>query len=473
MKKYLISLIVLFTAAFAASAQRLPESNFYVLNPFVINPAFAGLNGSFYSMLGFRNQLTGLNGGPRNLSLSLHTPVSGKASLGGNIFTERRGLLNVFSAGIASSYLVKLSSEHLLRFGLSGGLYSHNIQTSGLKNADVTDKTLFSENVNFTDYNFGAGVAYNFKGLKAGLAFPNLAGQQKKERSFFTGFAAYDIIAGTNVKVTPAVLYNAMPVIKNHADVSVMATWKNRVWLQGGYRSTNSVLAAAGLILENIQVAYHYGLPVGIFADLSSGTHEIGLVFTLPSRRKGGKFTSDTSGFNGQSVSVDTARYEEKFDELSRKLSAQQKVLDSLLKSADKNNADALKEKHDAEKRIAELDKLQHDLANYLKEVHHFADKQNIDLSTVDTFNLKKFDYHVVIGVYKDLNFVKFLQKHLKTDYNIPAEIIVNPENKFYILSTKKVYNKEDGLSEIQKINSRVNDKYLDGDARIMKLPKQ
>src|SRR5690554_3159577 len=74
MKKIIISgLLLLFFAT--VYAQQRPQYTQYMINPYVLNPAVAGIEDYIDIRAGYRNQWVGFSGAPRTFYLSGHTPI--------------------------------------------------------------------------------------------------------------------------------------------------------------------------------------------------------------------------------------------------------------------------------------------------------------------------------------------------------------------------------------------------------------
>lgn len=475
----IIFLIIGSLLSVSLSAQQVQEQSLYMLNPFLLNPAFAGSGNGLVSMLGYRSGYTGLNGAPRNLYLSAHAPIAGKASLGANLFNDSRGALNTVSGSVAASYLVKVAAEHNLRFGLSGGFYKHSVQANKVKNVNTEDPTLFSSNTNFTNYNFGFGAAYTFKNLDLGIALPDLVHESKLLRNYTNVYARYNYtLPDKQWKISPVVLFQQLPVSPNQFDTQVMVTWQDQVWVQAGYRFSNSGLFSAGVNLGAVSVAYAYQANTGERNEIAKGGHEIVLMLCLKGRKEKpdslhALFENDTlTEPTVEKPAIDTVNYAHRIEQMDKQMALQKSRLDSIVAASRTNNENYDKEHQIIQAELAQLEDLKKELANYLKEVHDFSDSSHVDIAMLEEFDLKHYDYHVAIGTYSNINYVKFLQKQMLSHYDIQTVIEHSDDKKFYILSTKKVTNKDEALKEIHYLNNRIHEQYFDESARVVRKSK-
>src|SRR5688572_31447484 len=66
--------ILLFGVFHLANAQQRPYYTQYVLNPFISNPALAGIENYWDIKVSYRNQWTGISGAPATLYATAHGP---------------------------------------------------------------------------------------------------------------------------------------------------------------------------------------------------------------------------------------------------------------------------------------------------------------------------------------------------------------------------------------------------------------
>lgn len=74
---FLVALIILmlFFSQQSLQAQQRPHYTQYVINPFIINPAIAGIDNYGDLKISGRDQWAGLSGAPRTTYLTLHAPI--------------------------------------------------------------------------------------------------------------------------------------------------------------------------------------------------------------------------------------------------------------------------------------------------------------------------------------------------------------------------------------------------------------
>ena len=77
MKKLICLIVVLQSIQFLFAQQR-PQYTQYVLNNYIINPALSGIENYTDVKISSRDQWVGLNGAPRTMYLTVHSPIGKK-----------------------------------------------------------------------------------------------------------------------------------------------------------------------------------------------------------------------------------------------------------------------------------------------------------------------------------------------------------------------------------------------------------
>src|SRR5690349_7809688 len=134
-------------------AQQKPHYTQYILNNYVLNPALSGIENYTDLNLSVRDQWVGLEGAPRTMYLTIHSPIGKKDyktnstsyhmegenprgnsywenytasephhGVGFSMISDKTGLYNRFSANLSYAYHVGLSPRTNMSAGFSGGI---------------------------------------------------------------------------------------------------------------------------------------------------------------------------------------------------------------------------------------------------------------------------------------------------------------------------------------------------------------
>src|SRR5688500_13602883 len=93
------------------------QANFtqFYLNPYILNPSFAGIDGKTSVSFIYRRQWMNIDGGPSIANFSLHTPINAKASTGLSVTNDSRGLLNNTSLLLSFGYNIPVAKTSFFR----------------------------------------------------------------------------------------------------------------------------------------------------------------------------------------------------------------------------------------------------------------------------------------------------------------------------------------------------------------------
>ena len=173
MKK--LSFLILFSCLFLIdniSAQQDPQYTQYMYNMNVVNPAYAGLKETLSITALYRKQWSGLEGAPETITFSGHSPVSDKVGLGLSAIKDELGPVKETNVYVDFSYTLQMSETLKLALGLKAGATFHDVGLIDLELQDPNDP-FFSQDINNTYPNVGAGAFFYGDNFYIGLSVPN------------------------------------------------------------------------------------------------------------------------------------------------------------------------------------------------------------------------------------------------------------------------------------------------------------
>ncbi|MFK7834284.1 MAG: PorP/SprF family type IX secretion system membrane protein [Winogradskyella sp.] len=256
----------------AQQSASFPEYNF---NPFIINPAFAGLLEQAELTVAYTG-VNAIEGGPRNFNFSGHTPLAdGKMGIGGGIIRDEIGVTSSTNAFMAYSYKIFFDFKEdrpywqnyqpgSLSFGITAGVLQFQ---DNLLDLGISDDIRFSENINTTIPTVGAGFLFNHSRFYVGVSAPNIIGTLlATEEAINIEFPVYAYMGYRfynnrfkNLILKPSVLLrheNGAPLL---IDLNTSISFKNSYELGAGYRSNGSFNFLAGLYFaKSFRFIYHF-----------------------------------------------------------------------------------------------------------------------------------------------------------------------------------------------------------------------
>lgn len=285
--KPLFMLLVLFASA--AQAQQDPLYAQYLLNPLVINPAYAGLNNNMNMMAGYRTQWTGLEGHPETLNVSANTSiVNDKAGAGFLLVHDRVGNTTTTEINASFAYKLKLQ-EAIFSFGMQAGVQKFKTDYSDFTIFD-SDDPAFINNAGVTRLNLGAGAILKSERYMVGLSVPRLlpstfsdGGQEFTlyDRHLYL-FGAYVFYLNERVRFKPATLLRAVNGAPASVDLAMNFNF-NSIHTAGVFtRNFNAYgILLQTLLADKYRFGYVFELPATGAVGTKFTTHEVSLGILL------------------------------------------------------------------------------------------------------------------------------------------------------------------------------------------------
>ncbi len=264
----------------SVSAQQAPTFSEYNYNPFIINPAYAGLTESTEISISNAGFFNSFEGSPRSFALSAHGSANRKkVGLGAGIIRDEIGVTTAthFFAAYAYKIYFDLQGQRpywqnytpgVLSFGITAGVqqYQDNLLDLGI----MGDQS-FAQNVNATIPMVGLGILFNHDTFYVGISTPNVIGNTlSSEENLnlsnpyfgYFGYRFYNTIF-EELMIKPNVLLKYENGAPLQADFNVAISFKNKFELGTGYRTSNSINFLAGIyVLKNMRAIYNYNLAI-------------------------------------------------------------------------------------------------------------------------------------------------------------------------------------------------------------------
>ncbi len=312
MKQLLSTITLLLFSVALGMAQQLPTTNQYIINTFVLNPAFAGENGNIEAFLGYRASWLGVDGAPRLSHVNLNASFAKTMGLGVSVQSESTGNFEHFHGSLAYAYHLQLGDDMYASLGLETMFYRNQIDNSNVRSQGLDPLLANSAALGGTTFDAGAGAGFWMKNLTFGVAAKRLIGPsieyEGDEQLFFykpdmhiNGFLSYTIPIGQvggkarSRKASKKPKYRVEPMAVVHYtaggffyDAAVNFMFRDRIWAGGLYRTDGSAgIQVGGALQERIIMSYSYEFGMGqSIASQSSGTHEISIGFLLKANEK-------------------------------------------------------------------------------------------------------------------------------------------------------------------------------------------
>lgn len=288
--KFVCFALLVVASGVHAFAQQDPLYSQYLNNPFVLNPAYAGLTDNLNVSLSYRNQWEALPGAPQTINANGHISLLNNRMGAGLMFvSDRIGSSTINELFASYSYRVQIDDGKTLSFGLQAGLANYQIDNSKVNPFDRTDP-LFSGDVSETKPSFGAGVILRSDKLFLGLSVPRLLKTtfetQGLQSSLYTqhyyAMGSYLLFLSERVRFRPSALVKLVSGAPASVDLNASFIFFENYQAGLLTRNFNTYgLFMQALIKDSFRLGYVFEMPTGSSVGSNFSTHEITLGFRL------------------------------------------------------------------------------------------------------------------------------------------------------------------------------------------------
>lgn len=297
-KKIYITLALLTAAMIRSEAQQLPLYSQSYFNPFLYNPATAGVNEGTNAYLVHRRQWTGMPGSPVTNAFTVDGFFDDKnVGLGLAIFNDVQDITERLGIYTSYAYRLKLNDDMQLRFGLTVGFLDNRIDYSRAVVKDADDPMLFGTMERKSALDANIGVSYNWKDLRVGFSVPQLIGQHVElanydTRSYYQlnrhylATVSYKWVFNESMQLAlePMAMVRFMPHTPAQYDILAQCSWKDMVWVGVAYRSNYAVGVNARVkLFGNLSAGYAYDIIISPLKTSAGVSHEFMLGYKFGS----------------------------------------------------------------------------------------------------------------------------------------------------------------------------------------------
>lgn len=240
-----------------ASAQQGQIYNQFFMNPYMYNPAYAGVDGHGVIFAMYKQQWSQIADGPSLSHATFHMPMQGGIGLGFTGYRDAQGPLVSTAGKVSGSYLVNIDRKHYVRLGMSLGVGTNQITAS---EETVGDPAFGGGGSSFLIGDFGA--TYHFDHFNVGFSLPNLFSSQQIGQDGFTEFKInpldrmlfkmnYRGHISHDIAIEPHVLYRYSNVLPHQYEVATIVHLMHVAWVGGTYRQDAGFIGLVGAKIKH------------------------------------------------------------------------------------------------------------------------------------------------------------------------------------------------------------------------------
>ena len=321
MKKLIkITALLIILIANTIKAQQLPLFSQYLFNGFLINPAYAGIDGLSTVNVVSREQWEGLPNAPTTQMVSYQTRLlpesfvgqnaavrqrlmskftSGRVGLGVTVYNDETGIIMRNGANFTYAYHIPMEEGHLLSLALTASICQFSIDKSRLDFANPADNLVDKYALNMFIPDVGVGIVYSVNSFYAGLAadqlfqahlqFGSVQDNQYELYRQFNLTAAYRLPMDDKGTIfEPNILIKTSDVTwSTQMDISGKVHFPNDFWLGLSFRTGSALVFLTGVVLNQFTIGYSFDYNLNSMGNQTYGTHEIMVAYKFgnnPSR---------------------------------------------------------------------------------------------------------------------------------------------------------------------------------------------
>jgi type IX secretion system PorP/SprF family membrane protein len=297
--KHIFWLCCLLCLSSVSSLRAQDQANFtqFYLNPYLINPSYAGIDGQSALSIIYRRQWMNIDGGPAIANFSLQAPLSVKAGFGLSVTNDKKGVLTNSALRVSFAYNAILGDHSSVRFGLSAGGSWNSLDMEAINTNDPAFANVLDNNAALTG---NAGISFHMKTLHLGVSMPTI---------FSPSYVSTDAFSITEVKPFQSIIVNASNrfyfndnknVFEPYAiyrintdlpaqfEVAGVVHLNHTIWAGASYKQDFGISALGGIKLKNLfAIGASYSLANSGINELNSPTFEVSLTLLMGAHKKG------------------------------------------------------------------------------------------------------------------------------------------------------------------------------------------
>jgi len=300
MKKHIL-LIIILSIGTSAFAQQIPLYSQYNVNPYVINPAYAGSKSGLEIRASYRTQWQNFPTSPVTYVASAVTGFK-RAGFGLLAFSDKSGSLNRTGFLGSYAYHMPLFGEYKMSIGISMKYLQYRLITTDIEDKIAIDPAILSAVNGRGRFDGTLGFYFYSKNLFFGLSAPNLIQTKFDEDGIsdsnlsdvtkhFFGLVGYDFKFG-RMNVEPSILVRRVQAAPFQVEGNVKVYFFDKQLMIGtSYRTSERTLAGIfGFKLDEIfSFSYMFEFSNNGLQPYHLGSHEFTLGIDLQKKKKGFK----------------------------------------------------------------------------------------------------------------------------------------------------------------------------------------
>ncbi|MGX1928795.1 PorP/SprF family type IX secretion system membrane protein [Flagellimonas sp. 2504JD4-2] len=319
-----ITLAFLMGLTLSTYAQKEPQYTQYMYNIGSFNAGYVGTVESPEIAGLYRAQWVDIPGAPTTFRFGANIPFANeKSGLGLNVVQDELGPSKQTYANLSYSYMVNLSDDTKLSFGMVAGGSFLSLDYSEGTFVNPADPTLVGENQSNFYPTVGAGLfMYGEDEWYLGLSVPNFltnglyndeVATIVEDNLQFNAIGGYVFQISDRTKFKPAFLINYLSGSPVNINLSANFQFIDALTIGASYRFDNAVSGLAGIQISNtLFMGYTYDYNTNGLGEYAGGSHEAILKFYIgreSSGNRGSRNRNKDRKQKGKPKQIDSPRF--------------------------------------------------------------------------------------------------------------------------------------------------------------------
>jgi len=272
-----------------AQAQLSPMGTGYFQNPYLFNPARAGMDGGTTLNLGIRATANGMPGAPRNQAFSAEHGF-GRSGIGLLLDNTSVGSVRHTGGALGYAYHLPLTADgQRLHFGLSATLLWSRLDMTDI-NGTGYDPVLAAYNERGAEFDAKFGLAYTYRQLVAEFAMGDLIRNIRNDdrvlanRPLYFSAVSYTLPLGArdgSMSLTPKVCYRGIRSTDDVFDIGMDFRFAGHFRVLGLYHTSRNATVGFGAGIGKLQILGMYSMETSSLSRYAGNAFEVGLGWNI------------------------------------------------------------------------------------------------------------------------------------------------------------------------------------------------
>ncbi len=467
MKKIALLISIFAGLSIGAAAQQIPIFTESQINPFLLNPAYAGNSDYANVFLHTRSLWADMPDAPQQYYLTADGALNNdKVGLGFMLHTNVEPIIRNIGALFTYRYKVRMGEHHFLSGGLSGGFLQNSLDFDKAIVENPEELAEFRGNWSKFNFDLNAGLLYQFKGLEIGVVAKQLTNtpytyqHTTSDKSLtyrlirhYEFSAAYTWRFSERFALRPLFVGQSTEGMPFNFMLNACVSYMDNFWIGAGYRLQSAYSIIAGLVIsDRLVLGYNCDIASTDYRSQFGLTHEIAVGFRFGRQSKKATPRENVNRNSAGRLQDIVLQQGEDIDRLKQANEDLRKRLD--------NQATAGKQ---VDSRSAEQQQL---LDIYTRD-RAFMDSliavYSVDMETVTDEAMQEKQHYMVLGAYYKVADAKIFQKILEREADLETNITTSDNGRYYFVYSKIVTSRKEANAEFKRLTDMDIQKYING----------